>query len=243
MNLCLHEEDFKIKAQWSFSATSHGKSECDGVGGTAKRIARKESLQRPLEGQITTPVALYDFCKSHIKNIKFHFLGREQVNITRRSLQSRFKDVLGLPGTRSFHNFKPLDSLGTIESRRISTDEEPAITFNLKKYFPSLISIDELYPACYIACKYDNLWYFGMVSSVEKDYGDVTVKFLHPNGPSPSFYWPRHEDSCSVPIPHVLAIVDPPHTTTGRTYHFSENCMEVVGKKMVQMEFMLRKRS
>ncbi|GBM37625.1 hypothetical protein AVEN_132076-1 [Araneus ventricosus] len=31
MNLCLHEKDFNLKAQWSFFATSNGKTECDGI--------------------------------------------------------------------------------------------------------------------------------------------------------------------------------------------------------------------
>lgn len=45
INLCLHKNDFQLKAQWSFFATSHGKTECDGIGSTVKCLARKESLQ------------------------------------------------------------------------------------------------------------------------------------------------------------------------------------------------------
>ena len=39
LNLCHHQADFGIKAEWHFSATSHGKSACDGLGGTVKRLA------------------------------------------------------------------------------------------------------------------------------------------------------------------------------------------------------------
>ena len=39
INLCHHEIDFGIPAQWHFSATSHGKGDCDGLGGTVKRLA------------------------------------------------------------------------------------------------------------------------------------------------------------------------------------------------------------
>ena len=38
LNLCYHEEDFGVKAEWHFFATSHGKSPCDGIGGTIKRL-------------------------------------------------------------------------------------------------------------------------------------------------------------------------------------------------------------
>lgn len=34
MNLCNHKIDFQMDACWSFHATSHGKTVCDGIGGT-----------------------------------------------------------------------------------------------------------------------------------------------------------------------------------------------------------------
>ena len=116
------------------------------------------------------------------------------------------------------------------QARRISSDEKPALTFNLcNKQQTLLVKIEDLYPGCFIACVYDSLWYFGMVSEVNaEEEEDVTVKFLHPHGPSPSFFWPKREDACAVPIPHVIAIVDPPKTMTGRTYQFSQECMILV---------------
>ena len=47
--------DFGIKAECHFSATSHGKSAYDGLGGTVKRLAARASLHRPYEQQIMTP--------------------------------------------------------------------------------------------------------------------------------------------------------------------------------------------
>ena len=41
LNLCSHKEDFSIKAERIFFATSHGKSLCDGIGGAVKRHAAK----------------------------------------------------------------------------------------------------------------------------------------------------------------------------------------------------------
>ena len=32
INLCHHEDDFGLAAEWNFFATSHGKSVCDGIG-------------------------------------------------------------------------------------------------------------------------------------------------------------------------------------------------------------------
>ena len=44
-NLCHHFEDFGVRAEWDFFATSHGKSAGDGAGGTLKRLATRASLQ------------------------------------------------------------------------------------------------------------------------------------------------------------------------------------------------------
>ncbi|GBN71476.1 hypothetical protein AVEN_173498-1 [Araneus ventricosus] len=227
VNLCLHEKDFKLKAQWSFFATSHGKTECDGIGGTVKRLTRKQSLQQHLDRQITTN-ELFEFCKINIANITFQHISKEAVDSTSLTLESRLKDTQTLPGTRLFHNFQPIDDLGMIEARRISRDETPALTFNLLKHQTLLVKMKDLYPGCFVGCIYDNLWYFGMVSEVNAEEEDVTVKFLHPNGPSLSFFGPNREDVCAVPIPHIIAIVKPPKTMTGRTYQFSQECMLLV---------------
>ena len=45
--LCFHEADFGMNCTWSFFATSHGKSPCDGTGGTVKHLTTRASLQTP----------------------------------------------------------------------------------------------------------------------------------------------------------------------------------------------------
>ena len=44
LNLTFHYHDFGLDATWNFFATSHGKSSCDGLGGTIKRKLATESL-------------------------------------------------------------------------------------------------------------------------------------------------------------------------------------------------------
>ena len=52
INLCHHQQDFNMDAEWIFFATSHGKSPCCSVGGFVKHYVAKHSLQRPLHDQI-----------------------------------------------------------------------------------------------------------------------------------------------------------------------------------------------
>lgn len=48
-NLCHHATDFNVTAEWVFFATSHGKSPCDGIGGTIKRTATRASFNDPMK--------------------------------------------------------------------------------------------------------------------------------------------------------------------------------------------------
>ena len=59
-NLCCHKQDFDIDAEWHFFATSHGKSPCDGIGGTVKRLVARASLQAATSDQILTPHQLFE---------------------------------------------------------------------------------------------------------------------------------------------------------------------------------------
>ena len=54
MILMDHEHDFTLKAKHDFFATSHGKSPCDGIGGTIKREAANESLRVAVSDTRTT---------------------------------------------------------------------------------------------------------------------------------------------------------------------------------------------
>ena len=72
-NLCQHKTEFGIEAEWNFFATSHGKSPCDAIGGTVKRVTARASLQRPRCNQILTPLEMFEFCSTttSLSTIKF----------------------------------------------------------------------------------------------------------------------------------------------------------------------------
>lgn len=54
---------------YNFFATSHGKSACDGIGGTLKRTVMRHCLRSPPDKQITTPKEMYDYASKEIKGI------------------------------------------------------------------------------------------------------------------------------------------------------------------------------
>jgi len=105
-NLCEHEKDFGIKALWSFFATSHGKSPCDGSGGTVKRSTAMESLRWPLENQILNINDMVACCSKTLTNITFQILPEEEL----KSYQVKLKELIGLvQGFSTFFAHGPLN--------------------------------------------------------------------------------------------------------------------------------------
>ena len=108
INLCFHEEDFGIAAEWNFFATSHGKGACDGVGGTVKREARRACLQSPFQNLIGSCFDLYNWCKANLLKTNFKYVSRTDVMQVTSHLEARMLNLKSIPGTRSFHCFLPL---------------------------------------------------------------------------------------------------------------------------------------
>ena len=102
VNLCYHVKDHGLQAQWHFFATSHGKSPCDGLGGTTKRLVTRASLQAPEKDQILTPLHMFNWADQHIEKIHHIYVSESEVldNFARFDLQSRYSRCKAIPGTR-----------------------------------------------------------------------------------------------------------------------------------------------
>src|ERR1051325_6709112 len=83
----------------------NGKSPCDGIGGTVKRLAARASLQAMDAGHIMTSSQLFQWANTNIKGITFFYLSTEEVQECNKTLQSRFVSVKTVAGTRSHHRF------------------------------------------------------------------------------------------------------------------------------------------
>ena len=67
-NLIQHEDDHQLSAEWHRFATSHGKSPCDGVGGTVKHLVTESSFQN---NHILNIDLMYEWCVDNIPGIFF----------------------------------------------------------------------------------------------------------------------------------------------------------------------------
>ena len=180
INLYHHKDDFNLECVSNFFATSHGKSACDGIGGTVKRLVAKASLQHQTCGQIVNAEEMFKFCKTEIKGIEFIYISKETMVGVREMLSDCFSRAKTIPGTRSFHQFIPL-SRGEIATKRVSQDIEFEFEQVQQVLSLSMVSIGQ-----FVLCTYDGHKWVGMVCEVDAAHKDIEIQFMHPPCPSRS---------------------------------------------------------
>ena len=219
INLCHHSKDFDLNAEWVFFATSHGKSPCDGIGGTVKRVVCQESLKQITTGQILDVNLMYSFCKAKINGIYFKLFSKEEIDQTQAQLEKRYLGGRTVPGTRMYHHFIPI-APNTISYKKISTDactEIFEIIPKSKHYVEISLNIKKM---DYIACFYDGFWWVGIAEDVSELH--IKFRFMHPHGPGKNFFWPMRTDECWVLNSEVICLISTPRTISGRTYNISD---------------------
>ena len=221
-NLMHHKEDFGLHAEWHFFATSHGKSPCDGVGGTAKRLAARASLQATTTSHILTPHQMFEWERDHVPGIHFFYVTSEDILQITPAQEERFKMAKKIPGTRNHHCFVPQENADMVISR-ISSDLAQMVATRV----PTTPETDHVrYQAGqYVSAVYDRSWYVGIIMDISEENSDILINFMsHDDRVPPSFKWPRRRDECWVPNSHMLCQVDAPHTaTSGRVYRLCDD--------------------
>lgn len=108
MNLCYHEQDFGIKAEWHFFATAHGKGPSDGLGGTIKREARKASLRGT---KISSAEELFawanNWSETRMLKIKYCNIKTMEIDDHEKFLLNRFSNLKSVEGTHKYHCIIP----------------------------------------------------------------------------------------------------------------------------------------
>ena len=221
LNLSHHQSDFALDATWTFFATSHGKSLCDGIGGTVKRKVLRTSLQRPVDNQILTFRAIEDFCKTPITGVTFMVIDSQDMEPVRENLKSQYKLGDTVPGTRSCHHFVPT-SMYTIEGKQLSIDTVLFVDHSFLNMPASQNeTVESLKPNDYVTCCFDGFWWLVLIDAVNKEEKDLTCKFLHSHGPSNQFHWPRGDDRGYVPFNKVIMKIETPRTSVNeRTLNY-----------------------
>ncbi|KAE8741802.1 hypothetical protein FOCC_FOCC012663 [Frankliniella occidentalis] len=217
-NVYYHQKDFNIQAEWHFFATSHGKSACDGIGGTVKRLAEYHSKQHTEAGsQITTPQRLFEWANKNIKGITTIWVSKEDVALVEKKLEIRFKTALAIDGIKSSHCIIPSNEKNIVtikryskatacEKRRVSNAEELEIKLDDVRGFVVYYNKDE--PE----------WHLGYVSGTCEENDEIYSQVLnHVKDKNKKYHYEFTEDSnvtCS--LDSILTLVNPQIMRQGR---------------------------
>ena len=207
----------------AFLCKSHGKSACDGVGGTIKRLVDRAIKLDQLIYPINCPKLMFDFCCQNITNIKFFYLEIADIisHTIKFELEERYYKCSKFKGIRSHHSFKPINESSFI-MKRVSSD----ILFSevqLIEVTDIDINYQYLIPGVYVVCNYDSLSYIGIIKSIENS--DLNIKFMRKIRDN-IFAWPEKDDICWIPFQDVLTILEPPNILSTRQYKF--NCKNLI---------------
>jgi hypothetical protein len=162
--------------------TSHGKSACDGVVGTLKRLAAKASLQQPYNDQIMTSHQLYEWAQCSIHNLSLDFVTENEYKEEECLLSSQFATAETVHGTQQLHAFMPVKK-GVLNTNIYCAS--PNCTENrVISVLKDIIELKDI--RGFVTCLFDNFWWLGCVLSVSEESNDVKISFLYPRGPSAS---------------------------------------------------------
>ena len=117
-------------------------------------------------------------------------------------------------GIRKNYHFIPNGDTILMSSRFAET--------NLIEGSPATISIEEVTPQTFYACRYEKDWYFRIVIQVSIE-NNVNVKLIPPIKPASKNVRPTGDNICWVPAKNVICEVNPPEvSTTRKPYHFQD---------------------
>lgn len=238
LNLCYHKEDFGIDAEWNFFATSHGKSACDGIGGTVKRLVSSASLKRPYKDQILSTEEMYQFCIIDIPGIKFFNVPPSDIDDAKQMLETRFELAKTIKGTQQFHRYVPV-SKTTLKVYKLSVQSdaprEVSVTGKTQTEEQSPLPIDTnfiIHKNYFVCCYYQKEPWIGIVEEVSDEFGDFFINFMHPKGPAKQFFWPSKKDCCWVMEEDIICVVASPVMTSSssRKYNISKKDLIIISQ-------------
>lgn len=106
-NISQYKAMYNLDVEWQCFATLHGKSPCNGIGGTFKRNARRASIQR-INNPIANAKELYEWAKSNKESsMEFMFSSQEDYDKIVNDTHDRYDNLKTIAGTQGLHTFIP----------------------------------------------------------------------------------------------------------------------------------------
>ena len=115
-NLIHISNERKIRLNWHFFATSHGKGVVDGIGGTVKRLVWSAVLAG---GSCRSAEDFIKIARNKTNKINLFEITKADVDYSKVKLENIFKTTISIPQTLKMHSVKVVDK-NTLEFRYYS---------------------------------------------------------------------------------------------------------------------------
>ena len=115
-NLIHISNERKIRLNWHFFATSHGKGVVDGIGGTVKRLVWSAVLAG---GSCRSAENFIKIARNKTNKINLFEITKADVDYSKVKLENIFKTTISIPQTLKMHSVKVVDK-NTLEFRYYS---------------------------------------------------------------------------------------------------------------------------
>ena len=126
-----------------------------------------------------------------------------------------------------------LDTFGTVA--RVSDIDEPEDVTDSQQSTEGILDVTACQPGLYVAAIYDHQWYIGLITDRSHEGQDILVKFMTKTQSKAScrLTWPKHDDTCWVPVQHVLSLVPAPEarSNSARQYQLDNSAWQTVKKE------------
>ena len=146
------------------------------LGGTVKRLAARNILQRPYKDQITSPYQLYQLAADNTPGVTLSYCSNEEYQREKEFLESGIATTKTISGTRKFPSFVPIWKSKFIQQLRNGKN----VLHSIQVIFCWKMSLDLL-----LACLMGG--WLACVLDTDVENAEIWSSLLHPPGRSQSY--------------------------------------------------------
>ena len=119
-----------------------------------------------------------------MNTVELFFISKDDLTQVYTKLKTRYEFGHSVPGTCSYHVFIP-QNIAMIYFKRIGEDKEISGQHSFFQWQQTSIIPNN---QDYVAVKYDNHWWIGLVVAVESLSVQTKIKFMSPHSPKRNFF-------------------------------------------------------
>lgn len=236
------ENSHGCQATWHYFEAGHGKSACDGVGGTAKRNA--DMAVKLSKAVIQDANDFFAWAVSNQSEIEYQMITPDEYQQSNEEIERRKQEIKPVKGTMSVHavttgqngilylrnttctcrncfsddGFNPQSQCKweRVKMQRVEHDTNMSTTVTESEPCDREKdkTIVQVEEADFIVAEYDGICYIGQVLEIDRTDKSQHVNFMAESGKSlKRFKWPQKADKIWIEEEKILRKIEPPMKT------------------------------